>query len=152
MNEFQAFLHNDIVVVGALAWLTAQVLKTITNAYLNRSLDLSRLLGDGGMPSAHSATVTSVALAAGMSSGFASPLFGVAFFFAIIVMHDAMGVRKETEKHAKVLNEIMGLYSRDGKPLSMEERFKEFVGHTPLQVFFGACLGVLVTFLYYHVI
>jgi uncharacterized protein len=139
-------LHNRVLVAGAVAWFAAQVLKTIVNAIVTKDFDPARLLGDGGMPSAHSATVTAVALSAGLEAGFTTPLFGLAFFFAVIVMHDAMGVRRETEKQTRVLKSIVEYMS---DTYSIEEKLKEFVGHTPTQVFAGFCLGIIVILFFY---
>jgi uncharacterized protein len=138
--------HNPVVIAGALAWFSAQILKTITNAIVSREFDPARLLGDGGMPSAHSATVTAVAISAGREAGFQSAVFGVAFFFALVVMHDAMGVRRETEKQTKVLKSLVESMSGEYSP---EEKLKEFVGHTPTQVLAGFCLGIIVSLLCY---
>lgn len=153
MDTVQELLHNDILLAGICSWLTAQVLKTILYAILNKELDLTRLMGDGGMPSAHSATVTAVAAMTGLTCGFDSPIFAVACITAIIVMHDAMGVRLETGKQAKMLNEMVALFEALGQPkLSMEKKLKEFVGHTPLQVLAGMLLGVMVAVIYYFTI
>lgn len=152
MNILQDLLHNDILLAGILSWLTAQVIKTILYAVLNKEIDFSRLMGDGGMPSAHSATVTAVAVMTGLLCGFGSPLFAVACIVAIIVMHDAMGVRLETGKQAKLLNEMVALFEALGQPkLSMEKKLKEFVGHTPSQVTAGMLLGIAVALIYYFV-
>lgn len=152
MDILQDLLHNDILLAGILSWLTAQVIKTILYAVLNKEIDFSRLMGDGGMPSAHSATVTAVAVMTGLLCGFGSPLFAVACIVAIIVMHDAMGVRLETGKQAKLLNEMVALFEALGQPkLSMEKKLKEFVGHTPSQVTAGMLLGIAVALIYYFV-
>lgn len=142
MNFLNELVSNKILICAAITWATAQILKTIIHAIVNKSLDPKRLFGDGGMPSAHSATVTSVALSCGFVNGFDSPVFGVALIFAFIVMHDAMGVRLETGKQAKVLNDLMDLFYTEGTP---EQKLKEFVGHTPLQVISGFVLGVIIT-------
>lgn len=152
MDVLQELLHNDILLAGILSWLTAQVVKTILYAVINKEIDLSRLMGDGGMPSAHSATVSAVMVMTGLLCGFGSPLFAVACIVAIIVMHDAMGVRLETGKQAKLLNEMVALFEALGQPkLSMEKKLKEFVGHTPLQVIAGMLLGIAVAIIYYYV-
>lgn len=141
MNILNELVSNKILICAAIAWATAQILKTIIHAIVNKSLDPRRLFGDGGMPSAHSATVTSVALSCGFICGFDSPTFGLALIFAFIVMHDAMGVRLETGKQAKVLNDLMEIFYTEG---TYEQKLKEFVGHTPLQVISGFVLGIIV--------
>ena len=141
-------ISNRILVGGIIGWASAQIIKTIIFLIVNRKLQLERLVGDGGMPSAHSTTVTSVAMLAGLELGFDSPIFAVAAIMAIVVMHDAMGVRLETGKQAKVLNDMMDLFEKmNGAELSNQQKLKEFVGHTPLQVICGAVLGVIVAFI-----
>lgn len=146
MNEFfREIFSNQILIAGAAGWITAQVLKTIIYAITNHGPDWHRLFGDGGMPSGHSATVTAIAASCGIELGFDSPVFAVACFMAIIVMHDAMGVRRETGKQSQVLNHLVEVvYAKD---LTPEEKLKEFVGHTPLQVFMGFILGLVIAVL-----
>ncbi len=153
MENLKAILNNHILLAGIAGWLVAQVLKTIIYAVLNKELDLRRLVGDGGMPSAHSATVTAVATMAGIECGFDSAIFALACIMAIIVMHDAMGVRLETGRQAKLLNEMVELFDALGQPkLSMEKKLKEFVGHTPMQVLAGMLLGIAVAEAFYFMI
>lgn len=103
----ELFSMNGILTVSLLGWFTAQVLKTIINFILLGKFQLERMWGDGGMPSAHSATVCAMTIAAARSEGVASPVFAVAAVLAIITMHDAMGVRYETGEQAKVLNKMI---------------------------------------------
>ena len=149
MNVIQQILNNQILMAGICSWLVAQVLKTLIDAIVNKGIDWHRMVGDGGMPSCHSATVTAVALAAGVKNGFDSPVFAVACILAIIVMHDAMGVRLETGRQAKIINQMVQLFQDLGQPqISMEKKLKELVGHTPLQVAAGFLLGIVVGLLY----
>ena len=144
-NSFSLILQNRILWVAAAAWASAQILKMIINAVMTRKLDFKRLMGDGGMPSAHSATDTSVAVAAGIICGFDSPVFAIAAILAFIVMHDAMGVRLETGKQAKVINDLVeALPDEEEQNVAPQESLKELVGHTPAQVFAGACLGLII--------
>ena len=137
-------LHNDLLIDALYAWLVAQIIKTIIYAVVNKTLDFQRLFGDGGMPSGHSAPVTALATTAALEFGLDSPVFAVSFILAIIVMHDAMGVRLEAGKHAKAINELMVLLGSDLDP---EQKLQEFLGHTPLQVLFGAILGFVISLL-----
>ena len=139
---------NRIIQTGAAAWVTSQVLKTIIHLIVNKKIVWERLVGDGGMPSSHSATVMSVAVASGFTAGWDSPVFAVAVFMAIIVMHDARGVRRETGKQAVVINNMLELFEEMGAGnLTPEQTLKEFVGHTPLQVMAGGILGFIVAFI-----
>ena len=138
--ELMKLLNNHLLLNALAAWAAAQVLKTLIYAVVNRTLDIRRLFGDGGMSSGHSATVTAMAATAGLEYGLDSAVFAVAAIVAIIVMHDAMGVRLEAGKHAKALNDLLKTVSSD---METEVKLKEFLGHTPLQVCFGALLGLV---------
>ena len=143
MNWFQELLSNPFLLIGLSSWFWAQLIKTIIHAIVTKSIDFTRLIGDGGMPSGHSATVSSLATAAALVYGLGSFEFAMAFIFAIVVCKDAMGVRLETGKQAKLLNEFMDLFAKLEQPLSDQEKLKELVGHTPLQVCMGGLLGIL---------
>lgn len=142
----EQLIHNPCFVAPALGWLAAQMIKTILYVIIHRQFNAERIFGAGGMPSSHSATVcslvTSVAITYG-AGGFELPM---AFFMAFIVMYDAMGVRRETGEQGKVLNEMIMQWRQMGNKLQSMgpmDQFKEFVGHTPLQVVMGALLGII---------
>ena len=137
--------ENRILLTGLIAWICSQLIKTVIHLIINKKLVLERLMGDGGMPSSHSATVTSVAVATGFVCGWDSAMFAIAMFLAFIVMHDAMGVRQETGKQAKIINNMMEMFEnmQDAR-LDTEQKLKEFVGHTPMQVLAGFGLGLFV--------
>lgn len=138
-------MSNPILIAAAVAWIISQVLKTIIHMIINKRLVWERMMGDGGMPSSHSATVTAAAVITGLRWGWDDPLFALAAILALIVMHDAMGVRQETGKQAKVINSMVELLnSMDRGDLTPEETLKEFVGHTRRQVIVGAALGAVV--------
>ena len=99
------------------------------------------------MPSGHSATVTAMAVRSFLIYGAGSFEFAVTFMLAIIVMHDAMGVRQETGKQAKIIKDLASFMESLGRDITDEEKLKEFVGHTPLQVTAGAIIGALVSLL-----
>ena len=144
-------LTNPILIVPGCAWVIAQTLKLIINTIMTKEFTIERLFGDGGMPSGHSATVTSAAVVCAWTYGFDSAYFGIAFVLAIIVMHDAMGVRREAGKHAVAINEIVTKVNQD-TPGEEDDiniaRLKEFVGHTPTQVLVGFLLGFIVAILF----
>lgn len=153
-NFFNALWSNQILVCGVSGWAVAQVLKTCIYALINHELRWERLVGDGGMPSGHSATVSAMATASGILYGAQSFEFAIASMLAVIVMHDAMGVRMETGRQGKVLNEMIDFFRTEGFVEAFkkndrmyefwEASLKEFVGHTPLQVGAGCILGILV--------
>ncbi|WP_423404867.1 divergent PAP2 family protein [Faecalibacterium prausnitzii] len=142
---------NPILTVALLAWFVAQVLKTLINFILLGKFQLERMWGDGGMPSAHSATVCAMVIATARSEGFSSAIFAVAAVVAIITMHDAMGVRRETGEQAKVLNQMIDQWidvTEKNAPFLQNMHLKEMVGHTPLQVLAGFVVGCVVGALY----
>lgn len=146
MRFFSELLNNYIFMSGACGWCVAQLLKTIIHMILNKAFVAERLVGSGGMPSSHSATVCAFATASCHVYGAGSFEFAVSLILAIIVMYDAMGVRRETGIQAKVLNELMETFEKMGhKELSAQEKLKEFVGHTPIQVLMGALLGIAIS-------
>ena len=139
---FSQIIGNRIIQTGAAAWVCSQVIKLIIHLILNKKIVWERLVGDGGMPSSHSATVTAVAVMTGLRCGWESPIFAIAAILALVVMHDAMGVRQETGKQARVINNMLELINSFGRgELTPEETLKEFVGHTRRQVVIGALLG-----------
>lgn len=142
---FDLLLSNKILITGLVAWCVSQVLKTLIYVIVNREFKIERLFGDGGIPSSHSATVTAIMVMTGIVVGWDTPLFALAFFFAVIVMHDAMGVRLETGKQAKVINDLTEfIETMVGQDLTPEDKLKELVGHTPLQVLSGFILGIII--------
>jgi len=149
MAVFNALINNRILVVAISCWFVAQVIKTLLYAIVNKTIRLERMVGDGGMPSCHSATVCGMATAAALTQGVGSPVFALAVILAIIVMHDAMGVRLETGKQAKIINDIVQEFRDRGMAMmsmSPEQRLKEFVGHTGIQVLVGGFIGIAVAF------
>jgi uncharacterized protein len=137
---------NVELISAAAAWLAAQLIKCIINLVVNHSLSPNVIFGSGGMPSSHSATVCSLTTVVGFDCGISSPLFGVCCIIAFIVMYDAMGVRRETGDQGKVINNMLKIFEDMGRPIPAEKKFKELVGHTPLQVVCGAALGIAVGF------
>ena len=143
---------NPVLYVPACSWIIAQVLKLIINAIVNKKLDMSRLVGDGGMPSGHSATVTALATMCGFTCGFDSPVFGLAMVFAIVVMHDASGVRREAGKQAVSIKKIADMLNdhlfSDNAEEFYTDTLKVFVGHTRFQVACGATLGAAIALIF----
>ena len=140
--------HNVVFLSAASGWLIAQILKTFIHMFFAKKFVAERLIGSGGMPSSHSATVCALSTSACILYGVESFEFAISLILALIVMYDAMGVRRETGIQAKLINEMMDAFAEMGKDnLSPDEKLKEFVGHTPLQVLAGAILGILIALL-----
>ena len=111
---------------------------------INKKLILERIVGSGGMPSSHTATVVSLAITTGVLEGLTSATFAIAVIFAIIVIHDAMGVRLETGKQGHILNKMIWELNLADE-LEVNEALKEYVGHYPSQVVVGALVGIITT-------
>lgn len=150
MEVFESiFSWNYILSVSITGWCVAQVLKTLINVILIGRFDPERLWGAGGMPSSHSSTVCAMTVACSRYVGVHSPVFAVAAVLAIIVMYDAMGVRRETGEQAKVLNRLLTTWMESGAenmPFLADKKLKEMVGHTPFEVLSGAVLGTVIGF------
>ncbi len=136
-------LHNNILICAMTSWLVAQVVKTLVHWRVHRRFDIRRLISNGGMPSAHTAFVVSLAIMVAVQEGLGSTAFALAFGFAAIVINDAVGVRYETGKQGKLINKILQQVLVEGKPLS-DDTLKELIGHTPTEAFFGGIIGILV--------
>ena len=147
MSFWEQICGNEVLISAVIGWMVAQVLKTLIDFALNESFSAERLVGSGGMPSSHSSTVCALMTSAGIRYGVESFEFAICFILASVVMYDAIGVRQETGKQAKLLNLIMeqDFFHLDNE--QFQKRLKEFVGHTPLQVFAGAVLGILIAIL-----
>ena len=142
MDWLWDLITNRFFIVSVSSWFVAQFLKTVLYALENKKWDWTRLFGDGGMPSGHSATVSSLAVLSALTFGFGSFEFAVTAILAIIVCHDAMGVRLETGKQAVKINEILEAFELLAPDKISEANLKEFVGHTPIQVMAGILLGI----------
>ena len=148
MNFWTSLLHNFPLVCAGTGWIVAQIIKVFTGVFKLRKFSIiSLLFGNGGMPSSHSASVTALAISCGFCYGFDSGFFAIALMFAIIVMGDAAGVRRETGEQAKILNRITADLFKHASPEEINRNLKELVGHTPLQVVVGSALGLVIPFL-----
>ena len=136
------FTQYKYLIVPIAVWFCKQLFKVIWDLVATHKFNFKRILGAGGMPSSHSAVVTSLATMVGKDNGIDSAIFAVSAIFACIVMYDAAGVRRAAGKQAKILNKIVetpGLTN-----LQVQERLVEVLGHTPTQVIVGAIIGVVV--------
>lgn len=146
MQDFSDILHNQVLLVALAACLIAQAIKLVIELGKNRKFNLRVMVETGGMPSAHSALVTALATGVGQTAGWASSQFAIAAIFAVIVMYDAAGVRQAAGKQARVLNQIIDEFFQGDHHFN-EERLKELLGHTPVQVIVGSILGVFVSWI-----
>ncbi len=140
---------NRVLDVVFLSWGLAQGYKVLVAIFVNKTFKLSTLWGTGGMPSSHSSTVTSLATAIGIVSGFKSTSFAIAMVLAGIVMYDASGIRRAAGQHAGIINRLIEKIHNNSLISGIqEEKLKELLGHTPFEVLVGAVLGIVVAFLF----
>lgn len=141
MNFFSRIFDNRVLVVALVSWTIAQVAKVVIDISINKKFDLKRFVGSGGMPSSHSAFVMALSTGIGRLQGWDSPLFAIAISYAFVVMYDAAGVRRAAGKQAEIINIIvMDVIEHKGLK---EERLKELIGHTPIEVIAGGILGII---------
>lgn len=142
MEYLTNFMQNKYIYVPILSWIGIQTFKLIYDLITTKKFNFKRILGAGGMPSSHSAVVTSLTTLVGKEYGLDSAIFAISLIFSCIVMYDAAGVRRAAGKQAKLLNKIVETPGLTGVEVS--ERLVEVLGHTPLQVFVGALIGIIV--------
>ena len=140
MNNFMGFIQNKYVYVPFLLWFGIQLFKLIYDLVKTKKFNFKRILGAGGMPSSHSAVVTSLATLIGKYEGVDSAIFALSFIVAFVVMYDACGVRRAAGKQAELLNKLIETPGLTGVQVS--EKLVEVLGHTPFQVLVGALIGI----------
>ena len=141
MRFFVANFKFSILLTTILAWFIAQSIKVLIGVVREKRFNFKWFVGTGGMPSSHAAAVSAMATAVGFETGFTSPLFAIALVFAIVVLFDAQGVRRASGQQAEALNKILDdIY---WKHKIHEDRLKELLGHTPIEVLTGTALGIL---------
>jgi uncharacterized protein len=143
----EQMIVNPVLFIGLFAWATAQFIKVPLEYLMHRRLNWGLWFSSGGMPSSHSALVTSVMLSIGLFYGFDTPLFALAVAFAMVVVYDAAGVRREAGRHAEKLNVLINEFF-SGQPIS-EKQLKEVIGHTPAQVVAGVLMGIIIPLLFF---
>ena len=141
MNNFQGFIQNKYIYVPFLLWFFIQLFKVIYDLVTTKKFNFKRILQAGGMPSSHSAIVTSLATLVGKYQGVDTPIFAVSLILAAVVMYDACGIRRAAGKQAALLNKIIATPGLTG--LQVSEKLVEVLGHTPFQVLVGALIGVI---------
>ncbi len=147
MQYLQDLLGNKILIAALVAWAIAQGAKAILYTIVNREFKFERLVGSGGMPSSHAATVCAMSTAVALQFGFASFEFAISFVLTSVVLHDARGVRQEAGKQAVTITAIIDHLIKEGTIIELPEwELKELIGHTPLQVLIGSILGIGIGF------
>lgn len=141
MEGILGIFANRYIGVPILLWFAIQSFKVVWDLVTIKKFNFKRILGAGGMPSSHSAVVTSLATLIGKNEGFGTPIFALSLIFACVVMYDAAGIRRAAGKQAQLLNKIINTPGLSG--LQVQEKLVEVLGHTPTQVLVGALIGIL---------
>ncbi len=142
MTVLQELLNNKYIIVPMFVWLGIQIFKTVWDLVKEKKFNFKRILGAGGMPSSHSAVVCCLSTLIGRNVGFDSAIFGLAVIMSLVVMYDAAGVRRAAGKQAKILNKIV---NTPGLAIeTVQEKLQEVLGHTPVEVFVGALIGIII--------
>lgn len=149
METLGLILNNKALVIPAIVVVLTQILKVVSNLIKEQKIDFSKLLTDGGMPSSHSATVCSLATIVALESSVASTQFAIALILAVIVMHDASGVRYAAGKHAEILNLVIEKDENLKENLNKNKKLTELLGHTKLEVIAGAITGIILSVIIY---
>ena len=142
MSDFQKFITNKYLYVPLMLWFSIQTFKVIYELIKTKKFNFKRIIGAGGMPSSHSAITMCISTMIGKSSGFDSSIYALSLIVALVVMYDAAGVRRAAGKQAKLLNKIIDTPGLTN--VQVQEKLVEVLGHTPIQVFVGAILGIVI--------
>lgn len=140
------YAEYKYLIVPITVWICIQIFKVIWDLVTTHKFNFKRILGAGGMPSSHSAVVTSIATMIGKTQGINSPIFALSVIFAFVVMYDAAGVRRAAGKQAKLLNKLVETPGLSN--IEVQEKLVEVLGHTPTQVIVGAIIGIVVGFIF----
>ncbi|MBR3040682.1 MAG: divergent PAP2 family protein [Lachnospiraceae bacterium] len=141
-------ITNEVLVSAIGSWVLAQIVKTIIHLFATKKFVPERLIGSGGMPSCHSASMCGLVTSLLINEGIKSPITALACVMAVVVMYDAVGVRRETGTQSAVLNEMIEDFEISGNKLTERKRLREHIGHTPIQVWVGATIGIAFALLY----
>lgn len=142
MDALLEIVTSKYIYIPILVWFCIQAFKVIWDLVETKKFNFKRILGAGGMPSSHSAVAMCLAVMIGKAEGFGSTMFALSLIFAIVVMYDAAGIRRAAGKQAKLLNKIVNTPGLS--TIQVQEKLVEVLGHTPVQVFVGAVIGIIV--------
>ncbi|HIE35745.1 MAG TPA: divergent PAP2 family protein [Candidatus Omnitrophica bacterium] len=144
---FREIFKNKILWITLLSWIIAQGIKIIIGLVREKKFNFYWILRTGGMPSAHTSAVVALSFSIGKELGFSSPFFALSCIFALITMFDAQTWRRSIGAQARILNKIMEDIQQKKK--IGEDKLRELVGHTPIEVFVGALIGIIISFVFY---
>ena len=148
-DAFSAFLTNRHLLTALVGLVLAQILKVFFDYWRTKSWQRALLFSTGGMPSSHSSLAVSLAVSVGMHEGFETPLFAICAVLALVVMHDAQGIRRAAGKQAEAINFLFSKLENQG--ITLDKKLKELLGHRPIEVMAGGILGLIVAFAAYAI-
>jgi acid phosphatase family membrane protein YuiD len=149
-DAFYEIFTNRHFMTGIAGLVLAQVLKVFFDYWRTKSWSRAMLTSTGGMPSSHSSLVVALMLSIGLYEGFGTTIFAIVATFALVVMHDAFGVRRAAGKQAEAINFLFSKLEKQG--IKFDQKLKELIGHSPLEVVAGAILGIVVAMVAYWVL
>lgn len=144
MDFLKLFWDNRIFQVAILSWFMAQTIKVFHTLITKKQFDFTRFIDSGGMPSSHASFVMGLTTAIGLTHGWDSTYLAISLCISLVVMYDAAGVRRAVGKQAIILNKMLEDMHHKRKKIMTEQRLKELIGHTPIEVFAGAVLGIII--------
>ena len=133
----------ETIFIPALSGVSAQIVKFVLYYILHKKINFKRLFEMGGIPSSHTAAVTSLSLVVGLKAGWDSPIFAVTILFSFLVIYDAGGLRRAAGRQASLLNKIVDEIYESGK--FSEKKLVELLGHTPVEIILGIIYGIFFT-------
>lgn len=145
---FKELWGNSVLWTAVIGWAAAQILKVILTLVVYKKLDFTRITGSGGMPSSHSSFVVALTTSIGFTQGFDSAMFAICAVVSFVIMYDAAGIRRSAGQQAAILNKLVETWGKEDKSLT-EKKLKELLGHTPVEVFAGAILGIIIAIVRY---
>lgn len=144
MSSFGYFLTSRLLWAVGSAWFLTQALKVVVTFVQEKRWKWHRFVEPGGMPSSHAAMVIALLTGVGIKEGILSTLFAVTLIFALVIIYEAIGVRKKVEQQAKVLNKMLKNFPGENIKRSLQET----LGHKPLDVIIGSLIGFLIAYLW----
>ena len=149
-NSITALLANRHLLTALAAMALAQILKVLFDRWRTKSWTTALFFSTGGMPSSHSALAVALMVSIGLNEGFGTPMFAISAVLALVVMHDAAGIRRAAGKQAQAINFLFSKLEDQG--IKLDKKLKELLGHRPIEVFAGAILGLIVALAIDHFI
>ena len=152
MDVLKDIITNYLLVIAVIACAAAQIIKVIIDIITKKKIGWDSIWATGGMPSSHSALVCALTVGTIKIYGFANPIFAITLMFSLVILRDALGVRRQVGEHAKALNmlflEFIEIIEKQETNKEKADKFgkifSEMMGHTPLQVLMGSILGIVV--------